>query len=60
MSVCSRLINLTGRRCACGAVAEPGAGICQKCRRRAQWLRRKRRHPDNDSRPYRMPVAHGS
>jgi hypothetical protein len=30
--------------CACGAVASEMAGMCEKCRFRARWLRRKVRH----------------
>jgi hypothetical protein len=42
-----RPVNLDGRRCECGALAENGAPICRKCRNRARWLRRKNwRHRD--------------
>jgi hypothetical protein len=37
----TRKINLTGRRCPCGAAAEEGSPICRKCRHRKRWLRRK-------------------
>jgi len=30
--------------CACGALATDVAGVCEKCRFRARWLRRKMRH----------------
>jgi hypothetical protein len=30
--------------CTCGAVATEMAGVCEKCRFRARWLRRKMRH----------------
>jgi hypothetical protein len=36
-------VSLAGRHCQCGAAAEKGSKSCQKCRRRTQWLRRKRR-----------------
>lgn len=29
------------RRCRCGALTEPGRGLCRKCRARARWHRRK-------------------
>ena len=39
--------KLTGCRiseiCKCGAVAMDAAGVCEKCRFRARWLRRKTR-----------------
>ena len=37
----NRPINLDGRRCECGALAENGSPTCRKCRSRARWLRRK-------------------
>ena len=33
-----------GSMCACGALATGVAGVCEKCRFRARWLRRKMRH----------------
>jgi len=30
-----------GRQCQCGALTADGAGVCEKCRYRARWLRRK-------------------
>ena len=30
-----------GRMCACGALSSDMAGMCEKCRFRARWLRRK-------------------
>ena len=43
----NRPINLDGRRCECGALAENGSPACRKCRSRARWLRRKHwRHDD--------------
>jgi len=30
-----------GSQCVCGALATDGAGVCDKCRFRARWLRRK-------------------
>jgi hypothetical protein len=33
-----------GAMCACGAVATEMAGVCEKCRFRARWLRRKMHH----------------
>jgi hypothetical protein len=43
-----RPINLAGRRCECGALAEDGSPVCRKCRNRARWLRRKNgRHRDD-------------
>ena len=32
-----------GRQCACGAVVGEMAGVCDKCRFRVRWLRRKMR-----------------
>jgi len=32
-----------GRMCACGAFSGDMAGMCEKCRFRARWLRRKMR-----------------
>lgn len=34
-------VNLDGRRCECGALAEKRAPVCRKCRSRARRLRRK-------------------
>ena len=31
----------SGPMCACGAVAGEMAGVCEKCRFRVRWLRRK-------------------
>jgi hypothetical protein len=31
----------SGPMCACGAVATEMAGVCEKCRFRVRWLRRK-------------------
>jgi hypothetical protein len=33
----------SGPMCACGAVTGEMAGVCEKCRFRARWLRRKMR-----------------
>jgi len=33
----------SGRQCPYGAVAGEVAGVCEKCRFRARWLRRKMR-----------------
>jgi hypothetical protein len=33
----------SGPMCACGAVASEVAGVCEKCRFRVRWLRRKTR-----------------
>jgi len=32
----------SGFKCTCGALAD-GVGVCEKCRFRARWLRRKMR-----------------
>jgi len=34
----------SGPTCACGALAGEMAGVCEKCRFRVRWLRRKTRH----------------
>ena len=43
--------KLTGCRngsvCACGGLAMDAAGVCEKCRFRARWLRRKTRRTFN-------------
>lgn len=36
--------SLSGRRCVCGALTEPTAKRCRKCRARARWRRRKSHH----------------
>jgi hypothetical protein len=33
----------SGPMCACGALAGEMAGVCEKCRFRVRWLRRKTR-----------------
>jgi hypothetical protein len=33
-------VNLDGRRCECGALADDSR-LCRKCRSRARWLRRR-------------------
>ena len=46
-----------GQMCACGALSSEMAGMCEKCRFRARWLRRKSAAasaPDN--RPVTAPV----
>jgi hypothetical protein len=37
-------INLDGRRCECGAIADDRKPTCRKCNNRARWLRRKAPH----------------
>jgi hypothetical protein len=44
-----RPISLAGRHCQCGAVAEKGSKSCRKCRRRAQWIRRKGNSAGHDT-----------
>lgn len=39
----TRPINLSGRRCECGALAADDAPTCRKCRNRARWIRRRAR-----------------
>jgi hypothetical protein len=51
--------KLTGCRiseiCKCGAVAMDAAGVCEKCRFRARWLRRKRAAASaSDNHRYRL------
>jgi hypothetical protein len=41
-----RGLGSTGRRCGCGALAEPDRPSCAKCHARARWVRRKARHDD--------------
>lgn len=41
-------VNLTSRRCTCGARVEQGRPACPKCRARARWVRRKTYHPATD------------
>jgi uncharacterized OB-fold protein len=36
--------GVAGRRCSCGALAEPHRPACTKCQARARWTRRKARH----------------
>ena len=43
----SRFRRATGRQCRCGALADPGAPWCRKCRARSRWTRRRGgRHHD--------------
>lgn len=36
--------DLPSRRCPCGALTEPPAKRCHKCRARSRWYRRKSHH----------------
>jgi len=45
----NRPLNLNGRRCECGALADGRSSACRKCRNRARWARRKiARHDETD------------
>jgi hypothetical protein len=37
-------VNLDGDRCECGALTENGSRLCQKCKNRMRWLRRRTWH----------------
>jgi len=53
-----RAPGLSGRRCGCGALAEPDRPVCTKCQARARWARRKARHDDIGDDPDAAASAH--